>query len=138
MQQIIQQTCPSRQLFEKNHFFFYENFWFFSQNSHFWSISFSIERFTSRVTAAIEHWFRAVTRDANLSIQREMLQKWLFWLKNQKFSLKQKWFYEKLSTRASWFHDLMHFKQFHFFKRNLQKILPIKFWFFCLKPLIIS
>ena len=42
--------------------------------------------FESRVTATIERWFRAVTRDANLSIEREMLQKWLFWLKNQKFS----------------------------------------------------
>ena len=28
----------------------------------------------------------AVTRDANLSIEREMLQKWLFWLENQKRS----------------------------------------------------
>ena len=26
----------------------------------------------------------AVSRDTNLSIEREMLQKWLFWLKNQK------------------------------------------------------
>ena len=30
-------------------------------------------------------------------------------------------FYEKLSTRACRFYDLMHFKQFHFFKRDLQK-----------------
>ena len=30
-------------------------------------------------------------------------------------------FYEKLSTRACRFYDTMHFKQFHFFKRDLQK-----------------
>ena len=28
--------------------------------------------------ALLRYWFRAVTRDANLSMEREMLQKWLF------------------------------------------------------------
>ena len=35
-------------------------------------------RIKSCVTVAIKRWFWAVTRDANLSIEREMLQKWLF------------------------------------------------------------
>ena len=43
-------------------------------------------RFASRVTARNQSLIPAVTRDANLSIEREMLQKWLFWLENQKFS----------------------------------------------------
>ena len=44
----------------------------------FGAFLFRSSRFASRATATIEHWFRAVTRDANLSIEREMLQKWLF------------------------------------------------------------
>ena len=39
-----------------------KNFDFFFQNSNFWIISLSIKSFSSRVTAAIERWFRAVTR----------------------------------------------------------------------------
>ena len=70
----------------------------------------------SSITAGIEHWFRAVTRDANLSIEREMLQKWLFLLKMKNFQKSKSDSYEKLSTRACRFNDLMHFKQFHFFK----------------------
>ena len=54
MHQIIKPTCPSRQLFIKITFAFMS------------------------VTAGIQLWFRAVTRDVNLSIEREMLQKWLF------------------------------------------------------------
>ena len=31
-----------------------------------------IERFASRVIAVIDHWFRAVMHDANLSIERDL------------------------------------------------------------------
>ena len=78
MQKIIKPRSSSRQLLETVNFAFMKIFDFLLQNSHFWSISLSIERFASRLTAAIERWFLAVTRDANLSIEREMLQKWLY------------------------------------------------------------
>ena len=65
---------------------FYANFWFSSQNSHFWGISPFFRRFASCVTGPFEHVIWEVTNDTNLPKNREMPQKWLFWLKNQKFS----------------------------------------------------
>ena len=44
-----------------------------------------------------------------------------FDLKIKNFHKSKSDFYEKLSTRACRFYDSMHFKQFHFFKRDLQK-----------------
>ena len=37
------------------------------------------------------------------------------------FLFRSRDFYEKLSTRACLFNDSMNFKQFHFFKHDLQK-----------------
>ena len=75
MHQIIKPTCPCRQLFIKITFAFMKIFDFLVKIAIFWSISLLIERFASRVTAQNQCSIVAVTRDANLSMEREMLKK---------------------------------------------------------------
>ena len=86
MYQITNRACPSRQLFIKITFAFTKIFDFVVKIALNLSFSLFSSRFASRVTAQNQRSIAAVTCDANLSIEREMLQKWIFWLENQKFS----------------------------------------------------
>ena len=114
MQQKIKLTCPSRQLFIKITFAFMKIFDFL-------------------VKIAIFGAFLFRSRDSRhvLLPEKEKCSKYgYFDEKIKNFHKSKSDFYDKLSTWASWFYDLMHNKQWHFFKRDLLKRTSLKNIFF--------